>query len=261
MARLCPLASGSSGNCTYISSGESAVIIDAGIPYKTICERVAAVGGDISKISGIALTHTHDDHIKGLKTLLQKTGAPLFCTKESAEHLTAKNMLPGGVSSIITDGERTSFADMEIFRFAVSHDAPGSCGYRIATKSGCCAVCTDSGIITENMRTALLGCDVVLLEFNHDIDMLRRGPYPPHLKIRILSDLGHLSNNAASAEIPALLTSGTKQIICGHISRQNNTPQLAVSAARIAAESVGAKVDIDYLLSAAKPGMSEVSVF
>ena len=115
--------------------------------------------------------------------------------------------------------------------------------------------------MTDEVRGAIAGCNTVLFEFNHDLDMLRYGPYRPDLKIRILSDLGHLSNVSAAAEVPFLLESGVKQIICGHISRQNNTPDIALSSARIAAQSAGAKADVDFLLSAARPGMSEVSVF
>ena len=122
-------------------------------------------------------------------------------------------------------------------------------------------MCTDLGTVTDTVRSAIAGCDVLLFEFNHDIEMLRRGPYPPHLKIRILSDLGHLSNASAAAEIPFILGAGTKQLILGHISRQNNTPDIALAAARSAAELCGAVAGEDFLLSAANPGMSGVSVF
>lgn len=260
MARFCPLASGSSGNSTYISCGDSALIIDAGISYKAMAERVKSAGGDIEKISAIALTHSHIDHISGIKTLLTKTGAPLFTTEESVLALMEKGLLPQGTEVILSDGA-TAFGDMEIVPFKTSHDAAGSRGFRVRTAAGDCAVCTDLGIVTDEVRSALSGCNTVLFEFNHDLDMLRRGPYRPDLKIRILSDLGHLSNVSAAAEVPFLLESGVKQIICGHISRQNNTPDIALSSARIAAESAGAKESVDFLLSAARPGMSEVSVF
>lgn len=261
MARFCPLASGSSGNSTYIKSGNSAVLIDAGISYKAICERVALAGGDIKDVCAVAVTHSHDDHICGLKTLLQKTGMPVYATSQTVEELIQKNALPTGADILFCDSDRAVFGDFEICRFRTSHDTSGSCGYRINTSVGSCGVCTDLGIVTDAVRQAISGCEVLLFEFNHDIDMLRRGPYPPHLKIRILSDLGHLSNTAAAAEVPFILNNGTKQLILGHISRQNNTPGLAVSAARTAAALTGAKAGEDFLLSAARPGMSEVSAF
>ena len=261
MARFCPLASGSSGNSTYIQSGNNAVLIDAGIPYKSVCERIEAVGGDISKISAVAVTHTHTDHISGLKTLLKKTGAALVATKPTVLTLNEKNILPPDAKIILADEQDCAFDDILLSFFPTSHDAAGSCGYKIITPSGSCAVCTDLGVVTDTVRSAVSGCDVLLFEFNHDIDMLKRGPYPPHLKIRILSDLGHLSNNTAAAEVPFLLNSGVKQLILGHLSRQNNTPDIALSAARVAAESIGATADTDFLLSAARVNLSEVSVF
>ena len=261
MARFCPLASGSSGNSTYIKSGDTAVLIDAGIPYKAICERVSLAGGDIKDISAVAVTHSHSDHIAGLKTLLSKTGLPLYATTKTVEELIEKNALPGNAKIVFADSDSAVFGDFEIVRFKTSHDTAGSCGYRINTPEGSCGICTDLGIVTDEVRAAISGCDVLLFEFNHDIDMLRRGPYPPHLKIRILSDLGHLSNGAAAAEIPFILGGGTRQIVLGHLSRQNNTPDIALSAARTAAELAGAKEGEDFLLSAAKHDMSGVSVF
>ena len=261
LARFCPLASGSSGNSAYIQSAGGAILVDAGISYKSIAERVALAGGSIDKIAAVAVTHSHDDHACGLKTLLKKTGVPLITTRKTAEGLAAKNFLPENAKFIFAEDGDTEIGGIELHAFSTSHDAPGSCGYKISTPSGSCAVCTDLGVVTDTVREAIAGCDVLLFEFNHDIDMLRRGPYPPHLKIRILSDLGHLSNNTAAAEIPFILNSGVKQIILGHLSRQNNTPDIALSAARIAAEAIGAKADRDFLLSVAKPGLSEVSVF
>ena len=261
MARFCPLASGSSGNSTYISDGKTAVLIDAGIPYKSICARIKLAGGSMESIAAIAVTHSHTDHVSGLKALLQKNNIPLYITSGTAEELIRKNVLPPTANIVFADCQSAQFGGIEIVRFPTSHDAQGSCGYRVNTSGGSCGVCTDLGIVTDDVRNGITGCDVLLFESNHDIDMLRRGPYPPHLKIRILSDLGHLSNNAAAAEIPFILGGGTKQLILGHISRKNNTPFAALSAARIAAESYGAKPDIDFLLSAARPEMSEVSVF
>lgn len=261
MARFCPLASGSSGNGTYIQCGESAVLIDAGIPYRVLSERISLAGGSIEKLTAVAVTHSHTDHISGLKTLIKNTGLPVYATPLTAEKLIKENLVPGNTKFLFCEDKSALFGDIEITRFATSHDTEGSCGYRINTPSGSCGVCTDLGAVTDEVRNAVAGCEVLLFEFNHDIDMLRRGPYPPHLKIRILSDLGHLSNAAAAAEVPFILGSGTKQLILGHISRQNNTPDIALAAARTAAEIAGAKAGEDFLLSAAKPGMSGVSVF
>lgn len=261
MARFCPLASGSGGNSTYIQSGRSAVLIDAGIPYKDLCERIAAAGGSVAFISAVAVTHSHGDHTAGLKALINNTGLPVYATAGTAEELIAENKVPRDTKFVFCDEESAEFGDIGITRFPTSHDTKDSCGYRVNTPSGSCGICTDLGVVTDAVRRGVAGCDLLLFEFNHDIDMLRRGPYPPHLKIRILSDLGHLSNASAAAEVPFILSSGTKQLILGHISRQNNTPDIALAAARTAAMLTGAKAGEDFLLSAAKPGMSGVSVF
>lgn len=215
----------------------------------------------MKKIAGVAVTHSHGDHIRGLKTLLQKTGVPLYATRQTLEELAFKDYIPANAKTVFTDEESAVFGDIEIRRFATSHDAPGSCGYRINTASGSCCICTDLGIVTDTVRNAISGADLLLFEFNHDIDLLRRGPYPPHLKIRILSDLGHLSNASAAAEVPFILSGGTKQLILGHLSRQNNTPDIALAAAKSAAELHGAVPGEDFLLSAANPEMSGVSIF
>lgn len=122
------------------------------------------------------------------------------------------------------------------------------------------AVCTDSGVVTDEIRNAVLGCDAVLLESNHDLDMLKKGPYPPHLKVRILSDRGHLSNNACAAELPALLNGGTTRFILGHLSQHNNTPMLAKATAEAALLKCGAQNNKDYILTVARPKISGVTV-
>ncbi|MGN1320894.1 MAG: MBL fold metallo-hydrolase, partial [Acutalibacteraceae bacterium] len=138
----------------------------------------------------------------------------------------------------------------------------GSGGYVITLPDGRrVAVCTDLGIMTDSVRNSLCGCSAVLIESNHDVEMLKRGPYPANLKLRIMSELGHLSNNACAAELPALLKSGTTRIVLGHLSQQNNTAFLAQSAARATLVSIGAKDGHDYILQIAKPKTVGVTVF
>ena len=135
-------------------------------------------------------------------------------------------------------------------------------GYSIILPDGRrAAVCTDLGVVTETIRQKLCGSSVVLIESNHDIEMLRRGPYTAELKLRILSDKGHLSNVACAAELPMLFKSGTNRIILGHISAENNTPEIALSAARASLASIGAIDGEDYILTAAKPKTVGVTVF
>lgn len=262
MARLCTLASGSTGNSTYISTGSGDILIDIGISYKSLLAGLDAAGGDLSKLRAVAVTHTHIDHIKGLKTFLKNTKTPLIASTQTIEHLCQNDFIPKGVECIAADNGKVDVGGTNVDFFATSHDASGSGGYVITLPDGRKAsVCTDLGIVTDSVRQKLLGSDVVLIESNHDVEMLRRGPYPANLKLRILSEEGHLSNNACAVELPELLKSGTTRIILGHISMENNTPILAVSAAKTALSQIGAAEGVDYILEAAKPKTVGVTVF
>lgn len=262
MARLCTLSSGSGGNSTYISTSDGDILVDAGISCKALMAAIDDANGDVSKLRAVAITHTHNDHIIGLKTFLKKTKIPLIASAETLEALAEKDFIPEGIKTIATNNGILNFGDIQVDFFKTSHDAKGSGGYAITLPDGRrAAVCTDLGIMTDDIRNKILGCDVVLLESNHDVEMLRRGPYPAALKLRILSDEGHLSNNACAAELPALLKSGTTRIILGHLSRENNTPLLALSAARATLAKIGAKDGVDYILEAARPKTVGVTVF
>lgn len=258
MSRICPLFSGSTGNSTYISTSKGAFLVDAGHSCKQLCKAVENIGGDISDIRGIFITHEHSDHIKGLKTLVKNLKIPVFATKETLEACIKSDVIPAGAKLVVFDENTVDFGEIAVERFSTSHDCEGSSGYKFFLPDGKnIAVCTDLGIMTEEVRQSLSGCDTVLLESNHDIQMLKKGPYPPHLKVRILSDKGHLSNEACAAELPLLLKKGLKRIILGHISQKNNLPMLASSATRAALMDIGAQRDKDYLLFVAKPDKNE----
>ena len=261
MSRICPLFSGSDGNATLISSGGTNILIDAGVSFKRLKCAVEENGTDISDISAIFITHEHTDHIKGLKTFLKNTNTILYASQQTLKTLIDTDNVPE--NAVLKDIEQEiPVHNLKISRFATSHDCEGSSGYVITAPDGtAAAVCTDLGYISDEVETALIGCDTVLIESNHDISMLQKGPYPPQLKMRILSDKGHLSNNTCAALLPKLLKSGTKRIILGHISKKNNIPMLALSAARDSLLSIGAKEDSDYVLCAAKPQDNGVILF
>ncbi len=262
MARIYPLFSGSTGNSTYISASGSSVLIDAGGSFKSIKAALENIGASLDELRAVAVTHEHSDHINGLKTLLKNTSLPLIGSAETLEALAASDKIPPKTKLIVADGTPIEVGELVVGRFATSHDCNGSSGYTVILPDGRkTAVCTDLGIMTEQVRTALYGCTAVLIESNHDIDMLKRGPYPAVLKLRILSDNGHLSNNACAVELPELLKSGTTRIILGHISRNNNLPTIALASARATLTEVGAVRDRDYILTAARPEGNEVTVF
>lgn len=261
MARICTLASGSKGNSTYISAPDGDIIVDAGISYKALIQAVDDAGGDIKRVKAIAITHSHTDHIKGLSTFLKNTQIPLIASEVTLKYLTDNNFVPPSIKTIVADNGVT-IGNMFVDFFATSHDADGSGGYVVNLSDGRrAAVCTDLGIVTDDIRQKLFGCNAVLIESNHDVDMLSRGPYPATLKLRILSERGHLSNNACASELPELLKKGTTRIILGHISAENNTHPLAHSTARTSLAQIGAKEGIDYMLETAKPKTVGVTVF
>lgn len=261
MARICTLASGSKGNSTYISSSGTGIIVDAGISYKTFTTALQQAGGDVSTLRAIAITHTHTDHIKGLKTFLKNVNIPVIASEKTLKVLCDKNCLLPDTKIIAADNGVT-IGDTFIDFFNTSHDAEGSGGYVINfSNSVRAAVCTDLGVMTDDIRQKLYGCNAVLIEANHDVDMLQHGPYPAELKLRILSDKGHLSNNACATELPSLLKNGTTRIILGHISEENNTPLLARSAANTVLSQIGAQDGIDYILETAKQKTVGVTIF
>lgn len=261
MARICTLASGSKGNSTYISTTDGDVLIDAGISAKALLSAVEQVG-NVSRLRAIAITHTHSDHINGLKPFLNKVKIPLIASGDTLDELAVNNLIPAGIQTIDADSKIITLGDICIDFFATSHDAKGSGGYVVTLPDGRrAAVCTDLGIMTDAIRQKLLGCSAVVIESNHDVEMLRRGPYPANLKLRILSDEGHLSNSACAVELPSLLKSGTNRIILGHISAENNTPLLAQQSAQATLAQIGAKDGIDYILEIAKQKTIGVTVF
>ncbi len=261
MSKICPLYSSSSGNSTYIGTKNGGILIDAGASFKGIKEKLLALDAAPDEILAVAVTHEHTDHINGLKTFLKNSSAALLASNDTLNTLAEKECIPPKTRVITIDDKPIDICGIEINRFQTSHDCVGSSGYTLTLPDNKkVSVCTDLGVITDTIRKAIMGSDLVLLESNHDIEMLKKGPYPPQLKVRILSDKGHLSNNICATELKTLLKNGTKRFILGHLSQHNNTPLLAKSCATAALMDLGAKIDKDYLLTVATPNNNGVSI-
>ena len=231
MAKFYPLFSSSSGNASFIGSEKGGILIDAGVSCKRIVDALGR--NDIPKeaVQGIFITHSHSDHMTGLKVLSKKLRVPVYATQETLTALFAKGAVPDNVETVCVDTRAIDCGGCEITAFPTMHDAPGSCGYRIHTADDkLCAVCTDLGVVTEAVRDAVTGCDMVLLEANYDPEMLVNGPYPPELKGRIMSDHGHLSNPDSAVFADHLVSAGTTRLLLGHLSPHNNTQTLAANA-------------------------------
>ena len=261
MSIIFPLYSSSSGNSTYIGTKKGNILIDAGASFKGIKESLECIDATPENISAVMITHEHIDHIKGLKTFLNKTGATLIASEQTLSALINGDKIPKGATVLPIDKETIEIGGIAVNRFATSHDCVGSSGYTfLLPDNKKVSICTDLGIVTDTVRTALMGSDLVLLESNHDVEMLKKGPYPPELKVRILSNKGHISNTACATELKNLLQNGTKRFILGHLSQHNNTPLLAKRCATSALIDLGAEIDHDYTLTIAKPCGNGVTV-
>lgn len=258
MSRFCPLYSGSSGNCTYIGSGGSGILIDAGVSAKGICSMLESIEVDPQTIAAIFITHEHSDHIGGLRVLAGRKKIPVFASLETVESLIRGGKVDERVDIQPMD-DSLVIGDMEISRFSTSHDCAGSSGYTVSISDGRkMAVCTDLGYVGDEVRAALTGCDLILMESNHDVMMLQNGPYPYYLKRRILGERGHLSNNGCAAELPDFIRAGATRFVLGHLSRENNYPELALASARAVLGECGMKEDLDYIISVAPPAGGRV---
>lgn len=243
--RLYTLFSGSSGNCALVSDGETRILIDAGVSRTRICAALSGLGLSPHDLDGVFITHEHSDHICGLPILVKRCGTPVFAPRSVAARLCGMYPeLEGAVGAIHT-GESIYFGELGVTAFPTSHDTPESVGYRIEGRGGAVGVCTDLGEVTPAVREALCGVDAALIETNHDEELLRYGPYPVYLKRRILSSHGHLSNEAG-AELAAYLTAnGARGLILGHLSRENNRPELAREAVERALDLAGASAELE----------------
>lgn len=229
MIRISTLFSGSSGNCTLVQSETTAILIDCGRNCKAVCAGLTEKGLELSDISAIFVTHEHRDHISALDVMMRKKAIPIHVTSPSACELCRGRS--AAENAVVHQGlifEET-VGDMTIRSFPLPHDSAAHVGYRIECADGdCAAVATDMGYVTMEAFKNLCGCRQVVLEANHDINMLKHGPYPYQLKMRILSRFGHLSNVDCGELCLGLAENGTKAVLLAHLSGENNTPDKAL---------------------------------
>ncbi len=258
--RVTSLASGSSGNALLIEAGpqqRTKLLVDVGLPARILSERLRRRGAELSQLSGILITHEHSDHISGLPVLARRSTMPIISAPETfsaIEQCFAAHSEQNADGALIIENGRTAtptisiaetiakaacpmavgsqriVGDIEIASFPVSHDAVAPCGYLLS--AGGCRICIaiDSGEVTSTMLEAMYRADLLILESNHDRQRLLRGPYPYHLKRRILSSTGHLSNDqAADAVLQTWRSDSVRWLWLSHLSRTNNTPKLALN--------------------------------
>lgn len=232
LAKLCPLFSGSSGNSYYVSVAGDAILIDAGKSAKQLENMLNINNLKIESIRGIFITHTHHDHVSALRVFASRYKIKVFASESTLLELEKKAIINENIEYYSIDKKTIDVGNIGVDSFETSHDCKGSVAYVINTRDDTkLSVVTDLGIVTDKVRESISGSDVVVIESNHDVAMLRSGSYPYNIKRRILSNEGHLSNDACAAELPKLVEKGAKHILLAHLSKDNNFPDLAKETA------------------------------
>ncbi len=224
---ICSLASGSSGNCYMVAAGETALLVDAGISGRQIRERLAFLGRGCEEIAAVLVTHEHSDHVKGLPALIRMQ------KKICASRLTLEALGLSEDAGIcgFEPGETFDIGDIRVESFRISHDAADPVGYSFSADGKCICIISDTGCVGEEIKGFIRKSDILVLEANHDENVLKLGPYPWWLKQRILGEKGHLSNTAAAEALSEVISSEESRkrriVLLAHLSRENNFPEMA----------------------------------
>lgn len=245
------LASGSTGNAVLIEMGGRTLLIDAGISARRIERGLSEVGIQVANLDGVLITHEHSDHIKGIEVLVRKHHVPVYARPATWGAMRGRDRIPREYRLEL--GDSLDVGAIKIVPFAISHDAAepvGFCFYYQQTKW---VLATDLGVVTRSVENALAYADVVILESNHDVEMLQAGPYPQFLKQRIKSTLGHLSNHEAGQILARTPHQGVMQVFLAHLSQQNNLPHLAESTVSKVLQEGGCGVGEEIILHRTYP--------
>lgn len=228
MLEIATLFSGSSGNCIYVGSKESRVLVDAGLSGKRIVGALQDIKIDIHEIQALLVTHEHIDHIRGLGVLSRRYNIPIYASPKTWGEL-------GCIGKIAEENRREfeygmEIGDLKVEFFKTSHDAVQPVGMAFYNKDGQVGIATDTGYVTNGIKKYLTGADAVVFEANHDVEMLKNGPYPYYLKKRVGGNNGHLSNSDCAKALTELMAGKTGHVILSHLSEVNNTPDVAFSS-------------------------------
>ncbi|MHB1183902.1 MAG: MBL fold metallo-hydrolase [Desulfobulbia bacterium] len=227
--RFCVLGSGSKGNATFVESGQTRLLIDAGFSGKEIEHRLTGIGVGAETLSGILITHEHTDHIKGAAILSRRFRLPVFINEAT---LAAAGTVLDKLSQCqpFVTGETFVFQDFQIHPYAISHDTADPVGFLLNNGRALMGYCTDTGVVSKLMHHRLSNCHGLVLECNHDPELLRNGPYPPSLQQRVRGKSGHLANEDAAGFLSDILHDGLEHVVLSHLSETNNRPHLAENA-------------------------------
>lgn len=234
--RLCSIASGSSGNCIYVGSEATHLLVDVGISGKRTEAGLKELDICPKDLDGILVTHEHADHMAGIGVMARKYEIPIYATQgtiKAIKECSSVGKIDEDLFIEVKADNKLTIKDIMVNPMRISHDAAEPVAYRLSYGAKKVAICTDLGIYNDYTVECLKGMDALLIEANHDVNMLQVGPYPYYLKQRILGDRGHLSNENSGKLLSRILHDGLRNIILGHLSKENNLPELAYEAVRM----------------------------
>lgn len=249
---FCSLYSGSSGNSIYVGSEKTNILVDAGLSGKSIVGSLNEIGISPKSINGLLITHEHSDHVRGAGIISRMFNIPIYANNRTWDSMRGSlGPLKDENIKVINTEEPFLIGDIEVKAYSIPHDASDPVGYCFLNSGRKVSIATDIGHLSQNVLNSIKGSDLVLLESNHDVEMLKVGPYPYILKRRILSDRGHLSNDDAGKAILKLMGEKFMTVVLGHLSQQNNYPELAYKTVLSILEENGVNIDKDIKLDLA----------
>lgn len=253
MIEFCSLYSGSRGNSLFIKNNDTRILIDAGVSTKKITTALQEIGESPDKIDAVVISHEHKDHIQGIKVFFKKYGVPVYANANTWGQIEkfTEDVIPESERKYFTTNEEFKIKDITIKPFLISHDAAEPVGFNFFAEGKKLTTATDLGYISKDIMTALDASDLIFIESNHDKEMLKMGVYPWPLKQRILSKEGHLSNDTAGRAIAYFAKRGTKKFILGHLSQNNNFPELAYQTVKNILSTHDLSITEDITLSIA----------
>ncbi len=252
MAKIAPICSSSKGNSVFVGDSKSGVLVDAGCSFKALKCGLELCEISFDAVKAIVITHEHSDHTKALLQITKHTNIPVYASHGTLSRMLTEKMIESTANVYTTDELASAPVDMEIKAFRTPHDSAQSVGYTMSWEEHKVAICTDLGHVTEEVRENVTGCDTVYLEANYDpVMLLANYSYPPYLKRRIASECGHLSNNDSAEFCCDLIKSGTRRLILGHLSQENNTPEKAYNSVLAKLSACGFICGNDYTLDVA----------
>ncbi len=251
MFEMYSLISGSSGNASLVTNGKVHILIDCGTSGRRALELIKQTGISPESLSAVLVTHEHSDHTKGVGIIARRLGLPVYATAGTHNAMDI-GRIDDDARVTVKPGADLEIGGIGIVPFSIPHDAAEPCGYSFMFENTKLTIATDIGHITDGLMDAIRGSQSIILESNHDVDMLRFGEYPYPLKQRILSDIGHLSNETAAETALELVKSGTEHIMLGHLSDKNNMPEIAKMEVFNKLTDNGVKIDTDVTLQVAE---------